>query len=601
MRIVWRGSGTCWLARSILAALALVPMSRSALAQSSVGVPMNAATGRSHYDAAEQNQKELIDREVLGAGPGQRGSAADSTSSGAVSGGLGGINSFPTGRLRTSDHDGVSPPNLDRFGYTTHEASAFANVVATIPGTVLGGQVKVSGFAGNSWLSLDLKSNSYAILDPGQFGKAKNESAFVGGSVLWSQQSTYALATLIGMWGETRLTDGVDDVPNVGRYSFDTSGFIGTMTAGHVFNLAGASGPKLDVRGTIGYTQHNGDWFQALHNHKQKYSFSTWTGTGALTLFSNITLHNNALLRPYVQAYVRQEWDYRNRLSVIDDAGAFATFDSDQSHTYGGMDAGVTYTLGNMTFGAALYSEVSGDERTVGGRLGVSWKLGGEPAQPAMPSPPPAPFRWTGLYVGANAGYAWSNVDMTYRGTDSALFAFAPEGGSSTISPKGALAGGQIGYNWQLGGIVVGVEGGWSAPLLKDEALGRFLFEGKDHWIVDVSQIYSVTGRLGIASGNWLPYLKGGFAAAKVDTSMSFPLAAPALSQAKTWHDGWTLGGGVEYLFAKNWTTSIEYNYYAFESKDVSASRTTDPATDRWSVKPDNIQSVTARMNFKLN
>ena len=175
MRIVWRASGTCWLASSILVALALVPMSRSALAQSSVGVPMNAATGRSHYDAAEQNQKELIDREVLGAGPGQRGSAADSTSSGAVSGGLGGINSFPTGRLRTSDHDGVSPPNLDRFGYTTHEASAFANAVATIPGTVLGGQVKVSGFAGNSWLSLDLKSNSYAILDPGQFGKAKNE------------------------------------------------------------------------------------------------------------------------------------------------------------------------------------------------------------------------------------------------------------------------------------------------------------------------------------------------------------------------------------------------------------------------------------------
>ena len=131
-----------WPTAVVLLALSI---SLNAHAQSTVGVPMTSATGQSFRDAVDQNQKELIDREVLGGSPGGRAAASG--------GGLGTISAFPTGRLRTSDHDGVSPPDFDRFGYTTREASAFGNVVATLPGTVLGGQVKVSGFAGNQWLS----------------------------------------------------------------------------------------------------------------------------------------------------------------------------------------------------------------------------------------------------------------------------------------------------------------------------------------------------------------------------------------------------------------------------------------------------------------
>ena len=587
MRYVWRSS---WPTAPAVALLAL-SISLNAHAQSTVGVPMTSATGQSFRDAVDQNQKELIDREVLGGGPG--GSAA------ASGGGLGTISAFPTGRLRTSDHDGVSPPDFDRFGYTTREASAFGNVVATLPGTVLGGQVKVSGFAGNQWLSLELKSNSLAILDPGQFGKANNESVFVGGSVLWAYQSTYALATIVGIWGETKLTDGFDHSPDVNRYSFNTAGHIGTFTAGHVLNLGPASGPKLDIRGTVGQTKHAGDWFTQVDGFQQKYSFSTWTGTAAVTLFSNVTLPNGALLRPYIQTYVRQEWAYRSRLSVIDDTGVFlGPFNSTQSHTYGGLDAGVTYTLANMTFGAAFYSEVSGDERTLGGRLGLSYKLGSDGAKPATPQPSPAPFSWTGLYVGANAGFAWSDVDMRYLGPDDPL-AFAAIGATDTISAKGPIGGGQVGYNLQVGGIVIGVEGNWSAPFLKDERVG--MFSVNDHWRAEVRQLYSVTGRLGLARGNWLPYFKGGFASAKMDTSLTISDLPPHVSQAKSWHNGWTVGGGIEHMFAQNWSIGIEYDYYTFGNKDVSALRTVDMLNDRWTAKPDNIQTIAARMNFKFN
>ena len=158
---------------------------------------------------------------------------------------------------------------------------------------------------------------------------------------------------------------------------------------------------------------------------------------------------------------------------------------------------------------------------------------------------------------------------------------FAPVGGSDTVSPRGWVGGGQIGYNWQIGGFVVGVEGAWNLPSLNDERAGTFQqfllgFVG-DHWIAEISQLYAITGRLGVANGNWLPYAKGGLAGAKVETSMNRLGDPNFISQSKNWHGGWTIGGGVEYMLAQNFTVELEYNYYNFESKNVSAIRTNDP------------------------
>jgi hypothetical protein len=184
------------------------------------------------------------------------------------------------------------------FSYSTGEVSAFGNVVVTMPGTVLGGVLKLSGFVGYNGVSLDLKSNAVAILDPNQSGSASNESVIAGGTALWAMQNTYAVATIVGAWGQTTLKDSVDDCGyltpphpngcNHNRYNFSTAGFIGTVTGGHVFDLAGASGPKLDLRGSIGYTHMDGDRFNNVAGDQQTYSFSTWTGTAAVTLFSNI-------------------------------------------------------------------------------------------------------------------------------------------------------------------------------------------------------------------------------------------------------------------------------------------------------------------------
>ena len=75
-------------------------------------------------------------------------------------------------------------------------------------------------------------------------------------------------------------------------------------------------------------------------------------------------------------AYVRQEWGYSNELEAVQSDGTFlGNFLYEQKHLYGGVDGGLTYTQGNTTFGAAVYYEASGSERTLGGRLGMSQKL----------------------------------------------------------------------------------------------------------------------------------------------------------------------------------------------------------------------------------
>jgi outer membrane immunogenic protein len=563
-------------------------------------------------DAVELNQNHLIDREVRGS----------STTGG---GGAVPLGAFSTGRVRASDHDGLngqllvpaSPGRDDlndkvrgrSYSFKTDEASAFANGVVAIPGTVLGGQVKLSAFVGHNWLWLEVKSNAIKVLDQNQFGSAVNNSVIAGGTALWAKQNTYALASIVGMWGETRISDSIDDCDPVGcaldRLKYGTTGLIGTLTAGHVFPLSSApSGPKLDLRGSISYLRNDGDRFLNEHGDQYKINLSTWVGKAGVTLYGDVALPNNALVRPYLSAYVRQEWGYRNIAEFIEfGSGERTVTNYEQDHTHGGLDAGLTYAIGNMTLSAAMYYELSGDEHTLGSRLGASWKFGGEAAQrESARAAPTSPFSWTGFYFGANAGAGWSSTDMTNLGPE--IFFDAPVGASDRLASRGMLGGGQIGYNIQMGTVVVGLEGMWNASKLKDDNSSTFSLN--DTWIAEISQLYSITGRLGIVNGNWMPYVKGGFAGARVTSSMTRPADVPFISQATEWHAGWTVGVGTEYAFDRSWTVGVGYDYYSFGSKDVSAVRTGDPAIggggiDHWRVNPGYVQSLTARMNFKLN
>ena len=578
-------------ARTVIGALiglAGVLGAPGAWAQSTIALPMTAATGRSQADAVTQNEKELIDREVLGRSSGGGASA-------------GGLTSFSTGRLRGSDHDALRPPAEQPFSYSTTEASAFTNVVVSVPGTVLGGQMKLSGFVGQNDVSLDLKSNSLITLDPNQSGSGRNASVIAGGTALWSSLNTYALVTVVGTWGQTTLKDAVDDCGyssppnptgcNHNRYNFNTAGLIASLTAGQVFDLAGPTGPKLDLRGSVGYTHNSGDAFKNVFGDQQEYAFSTWAGTGAATLFSNMALADGAFLRPYIQGYVRQEWGYRAEVEAVRSDGLpLGVTVQQQKHLYGGVDAGLTYSQGDATVGAAIYYEASGDERTLGGRLGFSQKLDSATAAARRDG-----FNWSGFYVGINGGAAWGDARARTSAVCTDTTPVPPDGlgagvdcpfaadqvaavgpiGSGSLSDRGILGGVQAGVNVQKGSLVYGFEVDVQSFNLGASRSGT----GQDPnnagnqitiaTSFDTDWLFTARSRLGwVASSNALIYVTGGVAATElaVNNSLSSSLAGAAhgAGGASGRVVGWTLGGGVEWALSSNWTLRGEYLFMDF-------------------------------------
>jgi outer membrane immunogenic protein len=148
-------------------------------------------------------------------------------------------------------------------------------------------------------------------------------------------------------------------------------------------------------------------------------------------------------------------------------------------------------------------------------------------------------YNWTGFYAGINGGYAWGSSNWDF-----------PVGVSP--KPKGWLAGGTLGYNYQTGSWVWGLEGDFDWADVKDDvACGAFTCRTKQHWLA------TARGRVGYAFDRWLPYFTGGGAFGRIQAKSTNP-AAPGDSNNQV---GWTVGGGIEYAFVGNWSAKIEYLY----------------------------------------
>jgi outer membrane immunogenic protein len=185
--------------------------------------------------------------------------------------------------------------------------------------------------------------------------------------------------------------------------------------------------------------------------------------------------------------------------------------------------------------------------------------------------PPPMVLGWTGFYVGANVGGGWSVAKSTFD------FAGGPAFASASNPLTGAVGGGQAGYNWQTGPLVLGVEADIQASSLK----GSLTAPPCPASIcgVDVSASYTqkmdwfgtVRGRLGYATDAWLVYGTAGYAYGNATTEASASAGAVSASTSrKEFRDGFVVGGGVEFAFAPRWTAKAEYLYLDFGSANTS-------------------------------
>jgi outer membrane immunogenic protein len=183
-------------------------------------------------------------------------------------------------------------------------------------------------------------------------------------------------------------------------------------------------------------------------------------------------------------------------------------------------------------------------------------------------------FSWTGFYTGANAGALWD--DSSHTLLPSGLFLVDPltvptnplRTRTGDLDATSFTGGVQAGYNYQMGMLVIGVEGdinsarsrandalvvGLPPPLLAGTMAHRV--DEKLDWFG------TLRGRLGIADSRWLIYATGGWAFGHVKSSTFVQFSLDGDTYTSSFSDtlsGWAAGGGFEYAFHNNWTVKGE-------------------------------------------
>jgi outer membrane immunogenic protein len=215
-------------------------------------------------------------------------------------------------------------------------------------------------------------------------------------------------------------------------------------------------------------------------------------------------------------------------------------------------------------------------------------------------APPPvamAYYNWSGFYAGINGG--WGSSRNCYSNTVALGVAF-PSASEGCHDSSGGTVGGQVGYRWQAGPWVFGVEaqGNWADfsgsngsqvfPLVtnrtKIDAFGLF------------------TGQVGYAWNNVLGYVKGG--AAVTDNKYEGLATATGTVLDRTTDTRWggVVGVGLEYGFAPNWSAAIEYNHMFMANNSynfTSVFPVSGVPTRTDSVRQD-VDLVTVRLNYRF-
>jgi outer membrane immunogenic protein len=161
------------------------------------------------------------------------------------------------------------------------------------------------------------------------------------------------------------------------------------------------------------------------------------------------------------------------------------------------------------------------------------------------PPPPPTkapvvvpPYNWTGAYIGINGGYGFGRSKWN--------------GLPASFDVNGGMAGGQLGYNWQFGQFVYGIEGDGDWTDLRGAANRVNCIAG---CMTKNDFLSTARVRLGIAADRFLPYVTGGLAVGDIKADV------PGFAGVDKTNAGWTAGAGLEYAITRNWSAKAEYLY----------------------------------------
>jgi outer membrane immunogenic protein len=188
----------------------------------------------------------------------------------------------------------------------------------------------------------------------------------------------------------------------------------------------------------------------------------------------------------------------------------------------------------------------------------VAADLAARPYTKAPPAPIAAIYDWSGFYIGVNGGGGSAHTTWDFVGI----------GTEGSHNATGGTVGGQIGYRWQTGQWVFGVEGQGNWADFSGDNVSN-IFPG-DRNRTRINSFGLITGQVGYAWNNVLAYVKGGAAVVgdKFDVYSTATGALLGSTSQTRW--GGTVGAGLEFGFAPNWSVGVEYNHIFLQDKDVT-------------------------------
>jgi outer membrane immunogenic protein len=230
--------------------------------------------------------------------------------------------------------------------------------------------------------------------------------------------------------------------------------------------------------------------------------------------------------------------------------------------------------------------------------------------------PEPCPIEWTGFYVGAHAGYGFSDFDTSLQPLPSAAAFVNLRPTAIEADGDGFFGGIQIGYNHQFGAFVLGVENDLSGSDINGTRTVRPIIQNNGtpfpgtgpHITVhqETDWFGTFRGRLGFTPFcRLLLYATGGLAFGDVQYSADTEFRPtgtvhyPAsFSETKV---GWTAGAGAEIALNRRWSVKLEYLY--FDLGDASFTANPTPALPPFQIRYNwetAFYTVDAGLNFKF-
>jgi outer membrane immunogenic protein len=186
------------------------------------------------------------------------------------------------------------------------------------------------------------------------------------------------------------------------------------------------------------------------------------------------------------------------------------------------------------------------------------------PVKASSPAPMALPYNWTGFYVGGSLGAAVALG--TVNDLSGSLYGVGATGDNHNV---GAIIGANVGYNFQAGNLVYGLETDISYNTAKS-VIAVYNVTPDDYLRSSSNSLITARARVGYAFDRTLAYVTGGLAVSNLNVSATGNfgfLSDYGTAGVSGWRTGWIVGAGLEHAITQNWTVRAEGLYVDFGSR----------------------------------